>query len=104
MGRIIIPALIVVCVVLLWKAFGPGSRGSQSGGFLPGGPRGGAQPPQIKGPDDDEEFLWTIEKNRFKARRAQEEAEREEAERLRRAKERYSRDTTTPPEPDEEDS
>ena len=104
MGIIILAPRIGGGGGLRGKAFGPGSRGSQSGGFLPGGPRGGAQPPQIKGPDDDEEFLWTIEKNRFKARRAQEEAEREEAERLRRAKERYSRDTTTPPEPDEEDS
>ena len=41
----------------------------------------------IKGPDDDEEFLWNIEKNRFKERRAREEAERkrrEDEERRRR--------------------
>ena len=45
------------------------------------------QRPQIKGPDDDEDFLWNIEKNRFKERRAREEAERkrrEDEERRRR--------------------
>ena len=50
------------------------------------------QPPAIKGPDDDEEFLWNIEKNRFKERRAKEEAERrvreEEERRLRREQQR----------------
>ena len=49
-------------------------------GSLRGGPQPG-QKPEIKGPDDDEEFLWNIEKNRFKERRAREEAERREAER-----------------------
>ena len=71
-------------------AFGPGS--AERYGSL----RGGSQPqveqkPVIKGPDDDEEFLWNIEKNRFKERRAREEAERkrrEEEERRRRRDDR----------------
>lgn len=84
MGRLLLLALVVLAVALLWRAFGPGSAERY------GSPRGGAQPgqkPEIKGPDDDEEFLWNIEKNRFKERRAREEAERkrrEEEERRRR--------------------
>lgn len=86
MGRLLLLALVVLAVALLWRAFGPGS--AERYGSL----RGGSQPqveqkPVIKGPDDDEEFLWNIEKNRFKERRAREEAERkrrEEEERRRR--------------------
>lgn len=86
MGRLLLLALVVLAAVLLWRAFGPGS--AERYGSL----RGGSQPqveqrPVIKGPDDDEEFLWNIEKNRFKERRAREEAERkrrEEEERRRR--------------------
>ena len=41
---------------------------------------------EIKGPDDDEEFLWNLEKQRFKERRAKErEEQRREEERRRRA-------------------
>ena len=47
-------------------------------------------PRQVKGPDDDEDFLWTIEKKRFKQRRAEEAAQKEEEERLKRARERYA--------------
>lgn len=68
---------------MLWRAFGPGSN-ERYGALRPKE----QQPPAIKGPDDDEEFLWNIEKNRFKERRAREEAERkareEEQRRLRR--------------------
>lgn len=85
MGRVVIFMLLVVTVVVLWKAFGPGSW-NQGQRRLQDNP----QPPQIKGPDDDEEFLWTLEKNRFKARRAAEEAARQEEERMRRARERYA--------------
>lgn len=85
MGRVILIVLIVLALVLLWKAFGPGSW-NQAGNRQ----AGGNQPREIKGPDDDEEFLWTLEKNRFKARRAQEEAARQEEERIRRARERYT--------------
>lgn len=85
MGRVVIFILVVVTLVVLWKAFGPGSW-NQGQRRL----RDDVQPPQIKGPDDDEEFLWTLDKNRFKARRAAEEAARQEEERMRRARERYA--------------
>ncbi|AGF71451.1 hypothetical protein [Corynebacterium halotolerans] len=79
MGRLLLILLIIVAVVLVWKAFGPGTwkRNRVE-------PAQQQQPRAIKGPDDDEEFLWTIEKNRFKERRA-----REEAERMRRAQKRH---------------
>lgn len=81
MGRLLLVLLIIVAIVLLWKAFGPGSwKRNQAAA---------PEPRAIKGPDDDEEFLWTLEKNRFKQRRARETAEREEEERRRRAEERY---------------
>lgn len=78
MGRLLLLVLIVAAIYLMWRAFGPGSQ--QRVEQAP-------QRPQIKGPDDDEDFLWNIEKNRFKERRAREEAERkrlEEEERRRR--------------------
>ncbi|MDY5784782.1 MULTISPECIES: hypothetical protein [unclassified Corynebacterium] len=82
MGRILLLALVILAVYLMWRAFGPGSskRLNQS-------KNAAADPPAIKGPDDDEDFLWNIEKQRFKERRAREEAERrakEEEERRRR--------------------
>lgn len=83
MGRLLLILLIIAAVVLLWMAFKPSTwkRNQQVGAAQ--------APKQVKGPDDDEEFLWNIEKNRFKQRRAQEEAMREEEERLKRARERY---------------
>lgn len=81
MGRVLLILLVALAIVLLWRAFGPGSSERY------GTPAKKQQPPAIKGPDDDEEFLWNIEKNRFKERRAKEEAERkrlEEEERRRR--------------------
>lgn len=85
MGRLVLLLLIIVAAVLVWKAFGPGSRNRN---------QMGAQQPQrqIKGPDDDEEFLWNLEKNQFKQRRAAEEAAKEEEERIRRARKRYGTD------------
>ena len=80
MGRLLLIILVIVAVYLMWRAFGPGSAKRY-------GTRAAEQRPAIKGPDDDEEFLWNIEKNRFKERRAKEEAERrrkEEEERRRR--------------------
>ena len=83
MGRLLLVLLVVVAIVLVWKAFGPKSwKRNQAA----------PEPRAIKGPDDDEEFLWKIERDRFKQRRAREAAEREEEERRRRAEERY-RDT-----------
>ena len=86
MGRLLLLALVVLAAVLLWRAFGPGSA-ERYGSLRGGSQRQVEQKPVIKGPDDDEEFLWNIEKNRFKERRAREEAERkrrEEEERRRR--------------------
>ncbi|SDS54808.1 hypothetical protein [Corynebacterium timonense] len=82
MGRILLVLLVILAIYLLWRAFGPGSR--ERYGSL----RGGAAqaPPAIKGPDDDAEFLWNIEKNRFKERRAREEAERRKREEEKRRK------------------
>lgn len=69
MGRLLLLLLIIVAVVLLWKAFAPTSLG--------GAPRPG-QRPMVKGPDDDEEFLWQLEKERFKKRREQQQREKDE--------------------------
>ena len=88
MGRVLLLVLVIFAAALLWRAFGPGSS-ERYGSLRPGqsGTSGAPAKPAIKGPDDDEEFLWNIEKNRFKERRAREEAERkrrEEEERRRR--------------------
>ncbi|MFV8394826.1 hypothetical protein J5O04_03255 [Corynebacterium hindlerae] len=63
MGRLLLLILIIAAIYLLWKAFAPTSLG--------GAPRP-QQRPMIKGPDDDEDFLWNIEKERFKKRREEE--------------------------------
>lgn len=63
MGRLLLLLLIIVAVVLLWKAFAPASLGGTQRRELP---------PKIKGPDDDEDFLWQLEKERFKKRREEE--------------------------------
>lgn len=84
MGRLLLILLIIVAVVLVWKAFGPGSWKRNR----PAAP-GAEEPRAVKGPDDDEEFLWNIEKNRFKERRAREAAAREEEERMKKTRKRY---------------
>lgn len=84
MGRLLLLVLVILAIYLMWKAFGPGSAERY------GTPKQQDARPEIKGSDDDEEFLWNIEKNRFKERRAKEEAERkrlEEEERRRRREE-----------------
>lgn len=63
MGRLILLLLFVLAAYLVWKAFGPPSWKSR---------QVEEQPRSIKGPDDDEEFLWNLEKERFKQRRKQE--------------------------------
>lgn len=45
----------------------------------------------MKGPDDDEEFLWRLERDRFKQQRAEEEARKREEEQARRRAEREQR-------------
>lgn len=54
MGRILLIMLVIVAIVLLWRAFGPGSAARTS--------RGAAGP---IGPDDDPDFLWRLDKRRY---------------------------------------
>lgn len=92
MGRLILLILLIIAIVIVWKAFGPGTWNKNRQELE------AQRKPQIKGPDDDENFLWELEKNRFKQRRAQEEAARQEQERISRAQRKYG----TPPPPAEE--
>lgn len=55
MGRLIVLLFIIAVIVLVWKAFGPKTWQN-------------SQPPAIKGPDDDPDFLWELDKQRFKQR------------------------------------
>ena len=105
MGRLILLALVIVTVIVVWKAFGPSTwtrgggrdrtgdtgRTGLTGWTGPDGPlgrgiarslgrgatggRGTAHPSGASGPDDDPDFLWRIERDRFKARREAERAE-----------------------------
>lgn len=98
MGRILLLLLIILAIFLLWKAFGPSSwkRNKQAHNA----------PPAIKGPDDDEEFLWKIEKQRFKERREKElreQAQREQQERDAR-KRQLRGDDELPDDPDGPDT
>lgn len=70
MGRIILLLLIIAAVVLVWKAFGPSSWNQNKTPTV-------APPREIKGPDDDEDFLWQLEKEAFKQRRQRERAAEE---------------------------
>ena len=88
MGRIIVLLLLVAAVYLVWRAFGPQSW-KRATLF------DASQEPLIKGPDDDEEFLWELEKRQFKQRRAKEEAQRQEEERIRRAQARCNHPSPT---------
>ena len=93
MGRLILLILLVLAVYLVWKAFGPSSWKK---------PEQVEQRPAIKGPDDDEEFLWKLEKERFKERRAREmQAEREAEERRRQQRRESHRDEPSRDETDE---
>ena len=85
--------------MLLWKAYGPyihralglGPNGGKGFVGVGRGTRRGAARPVVKGPDDDEEFLWRLERDRFKQRRAEEEARKHEEEQARRRAEREQR-------------
>ena len=87
MGRLVLLLMVIVTVVLLWKAFGPQTWGNRSPLRRRGVPNK-KEGLSHKGPDDDPDFLWNIEKERFKQRRAQEAKEAEEAERKRRQERR----------------
>ncbi len=88
MGRLLLLALFIVTLVLLWKAFGPQTWGNAQQRRRGGVNRNNEVARNHKGPDDDPDFLWNIEKERFKQRRAQEAKEAEEAERQRRVERR----------------
>lgn len=92
MGRLLLFFLVIVTIVLLWKAFGPQTWGNGSPFGRRGVPKKKSQELTRKGPDDDPDFLWNIEKERFKQRRAQEAKEAEEAERKRRLQRREERE------------
>lgn len=83
MGRLVLLLMVIVTVVLLWKAFGPQTWGNRSPLRRRGVPNK-KEGLSHKGPDDDPDFLWNIEKERFKKRRAQEAKDAEKAERKRR--------------------
>lgn len=67
MGRIILLLLIIAALVLVWKAFGPSTWRRKTDTTFTAN-----HTPAIKGPDDDEQFLWELDKKRFKKRREQE--------------------------------
>lgn len=112
MGRLVIVVLVIVTVIVLWKAFGPKtwnntSRTPQNTQF-PSLGRQKNQAPKTKGPDDDPDFLWNIKKERFKAQREAERREQEAVERARRGEhwkpeehgeqgESGKKDNSTPP-------
>lgn len=88
MGRLVIVVLVIVTVIVLWKAFGPrtwntASRPQQNTQFPTLG-RQRKQEVTTKGPDDDPDFLWNIKKERFKAQREAERREQEAVDRARR--------------------
>ncbi|AZA12213.1 hypothetical protein [Corynebacterium gerontici] len=58
MGRLILLILLIAAIWLVWRAFGPSSWKQQA-----------QHAPEIKGPDDDPNFLWELEKQRFKRER-----------------------------------
>lgn len=69
MGRLLLILLVLLAVYLVWKAFGPSSWTKNQSAE--------PAPRAIKGPDDDEEFLWNLEKERFKAEREKQRREQQ---------------------------
>lgn len=92
MGRVIVILLIIAALVLIWKAFGPSSWNRTQ----PHRP----EQPRIKGPDDDEDFLWELEKRQFKERRAREARQAEEEQRRRQEEQRRRKEGGQDPEPE----
>jgi hypothetical protein len=88
MGRLVIVVLVIVTVIVLWKAFGPKTWNTTSrtpkDNQFPSLGRQKNRPVVTKGPDDDPDFLWNIKKERFKAQREAERREQEAVERARR--------------------
>lgn len=84
MGRLVLLILLIAAAVLIWKAFGPATW-----------KRNAPVQQRPKGPDDDPDFLWEIEKNSFKKRREAERAAEEEQLRIQRAREKYKNNPPT---------
>lgn len=88
MGRIAILLLVIVTIIVLWKAFGPktwnNDREVSEKGQFPQLGRQKKQQVESKGPDDDPDFLWNLKKERFKQQREAERLEQEAVERARR--------------------
>lgn len=68
MGRLILLLFIILVVVMLWKAFGPGSRGNGMRRISAPQPE-----PRPLAPDDDPEFLWKLKKAEFDRRKREQE-------------------------------
>ncbi|GAA1474378.1 hypothetical protein P4N68_02480 [Corynebacterium felinum] len=96
MGRLFLLILLIAAAYLVWRAFGPRSWNRNS---IESSSRG-----VIKGPDDDENFLWELEKQQFKQRRAREEAALEEEARIKRAQQKYNPEPEKPADTKDEDS
>lgn len=64
MGRLLILIALIVVVILLWKAFGPRQ--------LPWA-RKNTRPPAPKGPDDDPDFLWQLQRDAYERRQKEKE-------------------------------
>lgn len=70
MGRLLVFIILIAAAVLIWKAFGPSSWQSRQ--------RPKNEPPTIKGPDDDPEFLWKLEKEQYLRRKEQQRRKEEQ--------------------------
>lgn len=105
MGRLAILLLVIVTIIVLWKAFGPKTWNKQGLDQKKQFPQLGRQKNKevtAKGPDDDPDFLWNIKKERFKAQREAERREQEAVERARRDQRHTGRQSPTGDAPDED--
>lgn len=100
MGRLLLLILLIAAAIVVWKAFGPATwkRNNQV-----------AAPAPIKGPDDDEQFLWELEKKQFKKKREKQKAEElaRQEEAIERARQRFHQSepgTKVGPSPGQADS
>ena len=71
MGRLILLVLVVVTIIVLWKAFVSTPKRGLGGGTT-------ERPVAPKGPDDDPDFLWKLDKARYEERKAQRERQQRE--------------------------
>ena len=71
MGRLILLVLVIVTIIVLWKAFVSTPKRGVGGGNT-------ERPAAPKGPDDDPDFLWKLDKARYEERKAQRERQQRE--------------------------